>query len=142
MMLYNIWQSRVNGNYVKSDGNTYADIQLNTLSFTTGTTSIGATVSVTFARPKEPISEYMVTMVNNSTVTDITCNIYNVIAVSTNSTGCNSLVGSLSFPKEKTYSQTIHGIFLSTSTIFSFSNDSTTTNAQAFTNYFTLQEVY
>lgn len=146
--LFQVWRSKINENFVSSTGGVFPAMDdssnvLRSLDFTTGTTSTGKTVEVTFTKPKHPISEYMLTCINYSTVTDITCDVYSVeSSFSTDSTGCNSLVTSVSFVKEKTESKFIHGIFNGSNTLFSFSNDSTTQDSQGFTNYMNIKEVY
>lgn len=131
------------GRYVNVNGNVDASIQLNTLDFSTGTTS-SKTVTLDFTMPKEPVARYELSMVNNSTVSDITCNVYNnIIGLSTNSTGCLSNIDTYSFGKEQTQSKFIEGkLFNGCGARFSFTNDTTTLNTQGFTNYVVLKEVY
>jgi hypothetical protein len=130
------------GRYVNINGNVDASIQLNTLDFSTGTTSL-MSATLDFTMPKDPVSRYELAMVNNSTVSDVTCKVYNnITGLSTNSTGCLSLVNSYSFGKEQTQSKFIDGIFNGCNVCMVFSNDSTTLNTQGFTNYCVLKEVY
>lgn len=143
-----IWQNRISGKYVCSQGNIYPAITdssncLRSLDFTTGTTTAGANVSITYTKPKEPISVYEMVLVNNSTVTNMSVEVYNVhTGMSTNSTGDNSLVQVFNYTKEQTNSKFVSGIFNGCNTKFKFIADTSTINTQGFTNYFALKEVY
>ena len=142
MRLFRLSKSKNSGLYVGTDGSVANNQTSHVLDFSTGTTDAGKEVTLDFTCPSDPVGQYQLILVNESTVSDLTVKVQTVETnLSTTTTTLYATLTEVTCPYSESRAYNIEGILNKADMRLVASNDSSTLDSQGYYGYARVKEL-